>query len=174
MVASVGDHAAQLGVESRDDRLGVRKRPADGEVKRACEHRRRAERQPRSSFISVVADKVLDDYVVHQRVVRLTVEESSETVLFAVRANEDRPVRPLDYLAIRVPGNQGDPLAGEVGQRGRGHIAALPPDEDQPVFEIRLRVNQRAFFRALCPSRGPRFRRTRRSAVRASAWPRLR
>ena len=31
MVATVGDHAAQLGVEPRDDRLGVRKRPADGD-----------------------------------------------------------------------------------------------------------------------------------------------
>ena len=45
MVAAVGDHAAQLGVEPRDDRLGVRKRPADGEVKRACEQRRRAKRR---------------------------------------------------------------------------------------------------------------------------------
>ena len=144
-VAAVGDHAAQLGVEPRDDRLGVRKRLADGEVKRTREQRRRAERQPRSRFFSVIGDEVLDDYVVHQRVVRPTVEESCETVLFAVRVNEDRPVRRLDHLAIRVPGDQGDPLAGEVGQRGRGHVAALPPDEDQPVLEIRLRVNQRAF-----------------------------
>ena len=50
MVAAVGDHAVQLGVEPPDDRLGVRKRPADGEVKRACKQRRRAKRQPCSSF----------------------------------------------------------------------------------------------------------------------------
>ena len=64
MVAAVGDHAVQFGVEARNDQLGVRKRPVDGEVKRACKQRRRAKRQPRSSFFTVVTDEVLDDYVV--------------------------------------------------------------------------------------------------------------
>ena len=36
----------------------------DGEVKRACKQRRRAKRQPRSNFFTVVTDEVLDDYVV--------------------------------------------------------------------------------------------------------------
>ena len=38
-VAAVGDHAAQFGIQPGDDRLGVRKRPADSEMKRACEQR---------------------------------------------------------------------------------------------------------------------------------------
>ena len=60
--------------------------------------------------------RVLDDQIVHQRVVHVTFEEFRDAVLFAVRANDDRPIRCLHSLAIRVPGNQGDPLAGEVGQ----------------------------------------------------------
>ena len=151
MVAAVGDHSEDRGVEPRDDRLCVRKRPADGEVKRAYEQGRRAERQSRSSEFRVVADEVLDYQIVHQRVVHVTFEEFRDAVLFAVRANDDRPIRCLDSLAIRVPGNQGDPLAGEVGQQGRGHVAALPPDEDQPVLEIRLRVNQNAFALRVLP-----------------------
>ena len=67
-----------------------------------------------------------------------------------------RRVIAAQLRLLRVPGNQRDPLAGEVGQRGRRHVAAVAPDEDQPVLEIRLRVNQPAFaLRVLPEGRAP-------------------
>ena len=92
MVAAVDHHEDYLGIEPRDDRLRFRKRPADGEMERAHQQRRRTEREPRAGFV-VVPQEILDDQFIHQRIVRLAVEQFADAVLFARGGDRGREVR---------------------------------------------------------------------------------
>ena len=86
----VGNDAAQLGVEARDDRRGVWH---DARTRSTVPGNSGVVPNPSRVFASlgVVARHVLDDELVHQRVVDLAREQLAEAVFFALRPHERRP-----------------------------------------------------------------------------------
>ena len=74
-----------------------------------------------------------------QRVVDAAGEEPLQAVFLAARTHGTRPC-VVDGVAVRIALDDRDALPFQVSQRRRGHVSAAPPDEDEPVLEIRLRT----------------------------------
>ena len=152
MIRAVGDHAAYLCVEPLDDRRRVRAPPVHRKVQLPRDERRRPDLQLRARLLRVVAHDVMDDELVHQRVVHGALEELREAVFLAARPHPHR-AGLVDRVAVRVALDDGDPLAFESRRRLRGHVSARASDEHEAVLQIRLRKDQRALALRVLPCR---------------------
>ena len=132
MIRAIRNHAAKLRIETGDQRLYTGARPPDGEIELSRQERRRPDLQPGSRFLRIVADDVLDDEIVHQRVVHLTLQQTREAVFFAARSHENRS-GVIHRVAIRIADDRHS-LAAKIGNGLRRNIGASPPDEHEPVL----------------------------------------
>ena len=83
MIAAVGDHADQFGVETINDGLRIRKATVDGEVQRSNKQRRQYRTPAVIDLRGMVFHEILHNKLVHQCVVRGIVEKFLKTIFLA-------------------------------------------------------------------------------------------
>ena len=96
----------------------------------------------------------MHDELVHQRVVCIGGQDLLKALLHAARMHDDEARRVADHLAVREALDEGEALAGNGGEHGRGHVGALPPDEHEPVLEVRSGIEELPLALGVPPERG--------------------